>query len=268
MSQSVDRLHWANKIMTPEQHPTLSGGNSNRVTRQGNTVIRHTGPWSPFVHQLLRHLAQYGFKEAPVVLETTDKTEHLTFLDGEAGNDTLKPYMQTAGILVEAAQLLRRFHDITQEFVIAPDSVFQLPVHPDLAWDVICHNDFAPYNCIFKNNHLIGLIDFDTAGPGTRLWDIAYAVYRFVPLATDEHCRNLGWSPIPDRSLRLTLFCEAYGLDNQAARGALIATVIERLDALIAHIRQTSSTLEHIPLYERDLAYIRANQSVFSRALQ
>ena len=48
---------------------------------------------------------------------------------------------------------------------------------------MICHNDFAPYNWVFNNhNHLIGLIDFDTCSPGSRLWDIAYTAYRIVPL--------------------------------------------------------------------------------------
>lgn len=253
--------------MTSDSQAILSGGNSNHVIREGATVIRSTGPWSPFVHQLLSYLAQHGFKAAPVVLESTGSTERLTFLEGEAGNDPLQPSLQTSDILVEAAHLLRRFHDITQNFVVAPNAVFQLPVKPDQPWEIICHNDFAPYNCVFKDHHLVGLIDFDTAGPGTRLWDIAYAAYRFVPLANDEHCCQLGWSPIPERTHRLKLFCDAYGLDNQAARVALIATVLERLDYLIEYIRRTSSTLEHIPVYQADLAYIRANQPVFSRAI-
>lgn len=253
--------------MTPDPQNILSGGNSNRVIREGDTILRDTGPWSPFVHQLLRHLTQHGFAESPVLLDVSGGTERLTFREGEAGNDPLKPYMQSAEVLIEAAQLLRRFHDITQDFVIPAGAVFQLPVNPDLPWEVVCHNDFAPYNCIFRDNHLAGLIDFDTAGPGTRLWDIAYAVYRFVPLVTDQHCHDLGWVSVPDRAQRLRLFCDAYGLTDQSARAALIATVIERLNALIAHIRQTSSTPEHIPVYQCDLAYIRENQSRFTRAI-
>ncbi|WP_314062200.1 phosphotransferase [uncultured Vagococcus sp.] len=47
----------------------------------------------------------------------------------------------------------------------------------------MCHNDFAPYNVTFENNKAIGIIDFDTSCPGPRIWDVAYAVYRFVPLS-------------------------------------------------------------------------------------
>jgi thiamine kinase-like enzyme len=172
--------------------------------------------------------------------------------------------MQSLEILTEAARLLRRFHDLTQELTIPPDAIFQLPVDPRHPWEVICHNDFAPYNCVFRDQHLVGIIDFDTAGPGTRLWDIAYAVYRFAPLAHDEHCRDLGWNPIPDRAARLRLFCDAYGLKD---RSALVETVIARLEALVEHLRRTASTPEHLPLYLRDLEYLRENRVLFERAL-
>ncbi len=250
-----------------DQLEQLSGGNMNCVRRDGDTVLRQTGPWSPFVHQLLRHLTAHNFTAAPVLLETTDTTERLTFLDGEAGNDPLKPYMQSAEILVEAAQLLRRSHDITATLEVDENATFQLPVNPAHAWEVICHNDFAPYNCVFQDQHLTGIIDFDTAGPGTRLWDIAYAVYRFAPLAHDDHSRGLGWQPIPDRGQRLQLFCDTYGLDNQTARAALIDTVIERLEYMINFMRHNALNVEHIPLYQRDQDYIRANQAEFSRVL-
>ena len=64
----------------------LPGGNSNQVVRQGDTVVRNTGPWSPFVHQLLQHLTANGFHESPVLLETTGDQERLTFIAGEVGN--------------------------------------------------------------------------------------------------------------------------------------------------------------------------------------
>jgi aminoglycoside phosphotransferase (APT) family kinase protein len=228
----------------------LTGGNSNDVYQDGSSVIRRTS--GPFVHHLLRHLTAQGFTESPVLLEANDQQERLTFLEGEVGNDPLKPYMQSNEILVEAARLLRRFHDITQQMVIPPDSVFQLPVQTE--HEVICHNDFAPYNLVFRDQHLVGIIDFDLAGPGTRLWDIAYAVYRFAPLSHDVHCRDLGWEPIPDKVRRLSLFCDAYGLQN---REALIPTVIKRLEFLVQYMQNTGSNLDHLPVYLQDLAYIR-----------
>lgn len=231
----------------------LTGGNSNQVFKQGQTVLRQTGAWSPFVHALLRHLTAHGFTESPILLEATPTHERLTFIEGDVGNYPLLAAMQTDGMVIEAAQLLRRFHDLTAHFVIPPDAQLMLPAQS--AHEVICHNDFAPYNLVFQGEHIVGIIDFDAAAPGSRLWDIAYAVYRFAPLVTDAHCWAMGWSHIPDRQARLNLFCDAYGLENRAP---LIETVIRRIEALVNYMRDTSSNLDHIPTYLADLEYLRA----------
>ena len=43
---------------------------------------------------------------------------------------------------------------------------------PDSAADVV-----------YKDGRPQGIIDFDMAGPGPRMWDIAYVLYTSVPLA-------------------------------------------------------------------------------------
>jgi thiamine kinase-like enzyme len=242
----------------------LEGGNSNQVIKQGNTVVRQTGAWSPFVHQLLKHLQANSFEQAPVLLEATENSERLSFIEGEVGNYPLKPYMLSDEILVEAAKLLRHLHDITRDFVVSPDAQFFLPVDSNEKWEVICHNDFAPYNLVFKDSHIIAIIDFDTAAPGKRIWDIAYAVYRFAPLTTDEHCLACGWQTIPNRVARLKLFCDIYGLED---RSELIAAVSKRLNALVQYMEANSANLEHIPIYLADLEYISDNQHTFSNAI-
>jgi hypothetical protein len=242
----------------------LKGGNSNQVMREGQTVLRKTGVWSPFVHALLTYLTAKGFKESPLLLETSSSHERLSFLEGEVGHYPLKAFMQSDDILVDAAKLLRRFHDLTAEFPIPANAQFQLAVETPADYEVICHNDFAPYNCVFKENKLVGIIDFDTAAPGKRLWDIAYAVYRFVPLVTDSHCLAMGWETIPNRMDRLKLFCDSYDLED---RSRLIETVIQRIEALVNHMTKHSSNLEHIPIYLEDLRYLRENRDAFNHGL-
>lgn len=238
----------------------LSGGNSNEVRREGNTVLRKMGAWSPFVHALLNYLTANGFTQAPRLIEQRDGYERLSFVAGEVGHYPLQPYMQTDAVVVEAAQWLRRFHDLTEHFVMPPHAEFWLPPAPLGHAEVICHNDFAPYNCVFDNPHLVGVIDFDSASPGPRLWDIAYAVYRFAPLVADEHCRAMGWITPPDRAARLRLFCDAYGLDSPA-RGDLLPLVRRRIEALMQFMRDTASNLDHLPTYQRDLDYLQAHQA-------
>jgi hypothetical protein len=62
----------------------LAGGSVTSVERVGATVRRATGPWTPAVHALLRHLAARGFPTAPRVLGIDDGgREMLTYLEGE-----------------------------------------------------------------------------------------------------------------------------------------------------------------------------------------
>jgi hypothetical protein len=108
------------------------------------------------------------------------------------------------------------------------------------------------------------MIDFDTAAPATRLWDIAYAVYRFVPLVTDQHCCAMGWTDPPDKIARLRLFCDTYGLGD---RSTLVETVIQRIEALVKFMRDTTSNLDHFPVYLEDLDYIRENYDIFHQGI-
>jgi len=43
---------------------------------------------------------------------------------------------------------------------------------------IIAHHDLAPWNLIIGEWHW-AFIDWDTAAPGTRLWDLAYAMHGF-----------------------------------------------------------------------------------------
>ncbi|MBK8024590.1 MAG: aminoglycoside phosphotransferase family protein [Chloroflexi bacterium] len=243
----------------------LSGGNSNTVYRDGDTVVRQTGPWSPFVHSLLHHLASRGFAESPRVLAVNDNTETLTYLHGTVGHAPLDADMQSDDALLGAAQLLRRLHDQTADFVVPDDAQFMLPLAPGNRHEVICHNDFAPYNCVFQGARIVGILDFDTAAPGRRIWDVAYAVYRFVPLMTDAACLDQGWTSVPDREARLRLFRLGYGSAHWAE---LIETVTARIAALTAYMQATGQNLDHLPGYEADLDYIRMHRSGLERALE
>jgi hypothetical protein len=245
-------------VAKKEPDMLLAGGNRNRVAKDADSVVRVCGPWSAFTQQLLEYLTARGFEASPILLARLGDRERLSYFEGEVGHDPLPVRLQAERIVCEAGRLLRRFHDLTEGFPMPPDPVFLLPVRT--AHEVICHNDFAPYNCMFRDDHLVGMIDFDTAGPGTRLWDIAYAVYRFVPLMTDRHCTAEGWVPVPDRSARLVLFCDAYGL---ADRGGLCDAVLERLEELIRYLAEDGTDQDHLPVYREDLAWLRDNRSLF-----
>jgi aminoglycoside phosphotransferase (APT) family kinase protein len=114
---------------------------------------------------------------------------------------------------------------------------------PPTPHEVICHNDFAPYNCVFREGRFVGAIDFDLCAPGPRLWDIAYTAYRFVPLMPvpdADVSAGLGERSLfsaVDGSARLLAFRDAYSSAGAPLRYeplAVIAATIDRLRAIAA----------------------------------
>ena len=93
---------------------------------------------------------------------------------------------------------------------------------------MICHNDFAPYNLVFRDGLPVGAIDFEAASPGPRAWDLAYLAYRLVPLA---HPVNPDLPPQPDPEARLARLCAAYGDIDPAAVLALVPPRLRELAA-------------------------------------
>ncbi len=98
--------------MDAREEVALTGGRITQgVVRVGNTVRRPTGPHTPFVHSLLRHLEEVGFDGAPRVLGIDERgREIVTFIEGHVPPD-LATWLDNQ--LVEAAELIRRFHDAT-----------------------------------------------------------------------------------------------------------------------------------------------------------
>jgi aminoglycoside phosphotransferase (APT) family kinase protein len=161
-------------------------------------------------------------------------------------------------VLAAAAALLRRLHDATAGFD-APAAHWRLP--PREPAEVVCHNDFAPHNLVFRERLPVAVIDFDTAAPGPRAWDLAHLAYRIVPLTAPAN-PDAPATPEPERDRRLALLCGSYGPPADPAE--VIAAVPERLDALrdltLARVRDGGppELLAHADLYAEDAAYVRA----------
>ncbi|MFS8602412.1 phosphotransferase [Priestia megaterium] len=165
-----------------ENEELLTGGNVSNVYRSGNTVRRKLKLDSHKFHRLLKHLENKGFSYAPNFLGIDEKgREVLSFIEGEAGNYLLKQYMWSDDVLIEIGKMLRLYHDSVSDFSF--DDSWKSIDNTPKPFEVLCHNDFAIYNIIFNDERPIGIIDFDVAAPGPRLWDIAYTLYTCVPLS-------------------------------------------------------------------------------------
>jgi hypothetical protein len=245
----------------------LTGGNMTPVVRVGDTVRRAAGPWTPTVHALLRHLRARGFTRAPEPLGIDERgREILSFLPGRVGTYPLDDFMLADATLTSVAGLLRAFHAATAGFESAPDAVWQWRAHEPA--EVVCHNDFAPYNLVWDGEHLVGVIDFDVASPGPRAWDAAYAAYRFVPL-TDPGNPDVTHPGAEEQARRLGLFCAAYG-DGVLRPAAVLDAAAAKLRELVAFIVEQAAAGDPAQqavlargdtrIYERDVAYLERHR--------
>jgi hypothetical protein len=200
----------------------LPGGltNAGRVSRVGDTVRRP--PSSAATWALLEHLERVGFDGAPRFLGVDDRgREMLSFLPGQAAIEPVEDWAWTHEALVSVAELLRRFHDATASFDPAghawPDFV------PAQFRDgVVCHNDPNLDNVIFSGGVAVGLIDFDLAGPGSPVWDVACAARLWAPLRDERDVPEA----LHGRTLeRLRLFVDAYGLAREEREHVVDAVV-------------------------------------------
>jgi phosphotransferase family enzyme len=206
------------------------GGNVSASVKIGDTVHRRSGPWTPAVHALLAHVRRVGLAATPEPLGIDEQGRAvLRFIEGETNPGWPEPmpgwmYEDDATIMA-AARLLHDYHEAVSTFVPPADARWRT-VAP-VRHEVICHYDWAPYNALFRGHEPIAMLDWDSAGPGTRLWDVAGSAYRWVPLYPlhdgTSHDRVL---PLTQQASRLATFCRAYGAFSPA----------ETLDALIEEL--------------------------------
>ena len=230
-------------------------------------VFRPSGQWSSAVHALLLHLENVGFSAAPRFLGTDpDGRAMLTFIEGQVGHYPLPSAFWSDEALLEAGRLLRRFHDATVSFSPSSDARWQLAPPGDLPIEVICHNDFAPYNCVFRADMPVALIDFEMAAPGSRAWDLAYTAYRFVPLASPDHRTQFGFPSGLSDEQRLSALLDAYGLGSRDGFVELVERRVTAIrdftDAIAAEHSPNGERVRregHVASYDRDLAWLASN---------
>jgi hypothetical protein len=228
--------------MTLEGAEPLAGGRTSPGTvRIGGTVHRPRRPWTVTVHALLRHLEAVGFEGAPRVRGFDDLgAEVLTFLDGDTvGSASPWPeWVSCDDALRQVGAWLRRLHDATADFLSPEDAVWFAGQgwRPGL---VIGHHDAAPYNAVWRDGRLVGFVDWDTAGPSSREFDLAYSALLWVPLLAEGSAWPVAARPVEDRRRRLHLLLDAYGLDGDrqsfrsavATRARINAELTRRLAA-------------------------------------
>jgi aminoglycoside phosphotransferase len=229
----------------------------------GRVVHRPTGPWTSAVHELLRYLRQAGLAGVPdVVGIDSDGAEMLTFLPGRSlAPDDEEP---SDALLESAAGWLRRFHDAVAGFRPDGPRVWRQTAADLAPGQIVCHNDPGTYNWIVDGDAFVGLVDWDQAGPGHPLDDVAFLCWTGVPLFREIQAT--------DAARRVALVARAYGgVDTSALLDAAadrmtrasdrIAQGIERGDPGMLSLQQNGEparTRARVEAFLERLPAIRA----------
>lgn len=190
------------------EEPLVGGAVSGPVW-VGDTVRRPRA--SEAVHRVLNHLERVRFDGVPRLLGSDDQgRDILSFVPGTVlfGPSLDEPALESA------ARLIRRYHEAVAGLEVDGYKA------PDVGGGrVVCHNDLAPRNTIFRDGQAIALVDWDFVGMGPPLWDVAHAVWQFVLSDGPDSI---------DPARRLEVFVAAYGL-GAADRAALLPAVVTRI---------------------------------------
>lgn len=206
------------------------------VVRIGETVRRPAAAHGAAVADYLDHLAAVGFGASPRHLgRDRSGRDVLTYLHGEVPGDPPEAWAAQEALLVSVARLLRGLHQASAGYAAergfaapAGSQWFRLPLpaDADLAAvpappepELVSHNDITPQNVVVRDGQAVGLVDFDMAGPTSKLLEVWTTAMYWVPLR-DPRDLWPAWHGV-DQAARLRLFADAYGL-SEADREALV----------------------------------------------
>jgi hypothetical protein len=258
-----------------DEEITLEGGERTTVSRQGNIVLRETGPWAPSVHALLRHLQNEGFDGAPQVVGSGfdgQGRETLSYIEGEF----VHPAPWSDDGLVAVGQMLKSLHDVASSFVPPADAQWQPWFLREIGDSqfVFGHGDAAPWNTVTNGGLPIAFIDWEYAGPVDPLTELARVCWLFAQLHDDDVANRVGLPSPVVRSHQLRLIVDSYGLSRKQRAGffdrmvevAIRETANEAIEnnimlesegplwGLAWRARAAAWMLRHRPVLERALA--------------
>lgn len=224
--------------MAAQEFPLIGDVGAQGLVRIGNTVRRPLRPFSLAIQSYLAYIRQAGFTGAPEPLGVDEEgREILSYVEGDIPCEPLPDWTAEKDVLVALAVLIRRLHEAARgweappntQWGVVPGSVARRGVEAfsDGEPEIFSHRNYAPGRVVFRDGVPAALVNFDLAKPCTKVYDIANAMYWWVPLC-DQVDRAPAFAPL-DAAERAAVFADAYGMSGeQRAALAPVATAMVR----------------------------------------
>src|ERR1700733_3671601 len=192
------------------------------VVIDGDVVRRPAGPWTPAVHALLDHLERAGFTGSPHAV-SADGADVVTYIPGEP----VHPHAWSDEGVFKVGLLLRSLHEATASFVPPPGAAWHpWPFASDAPDAIISHRDTGPWNIVARDSLPVAFIDWVTAGPASRLEEIAATAWLNAQLHDDDIAERQELPGPQARAAQLRYFADGYKL-AAADRRRLVTAMIE-----------------------------------------
>lgn len=254
----------------------LMGGRAGKIYKSEDTVIRPANAWTKNVHCFLNYLQEegVGFVPKPYGIDK-EGNEILSFMHGDVYNYPLPEMFMSDSMIISSAKLLLAYHQYSEGYIakLTYNEPWMLPVVYPV--EVMCHGDFAPYNVTITDNKATGMIDFDTLHPGPRMWDIVYAIYRWVPFTSSDGSGFQG--DLEEQIRRAKLFFDTYGAAPEN-KERFVEWLIRRLQCLVEFMhgeaekgnRDFQKNIEegHHEVYLTDIAYLEDHRAEITAGIR
>lgn len=193
----------------------LHGGNASgdEVVRVGGTVRK---PWLPSTASVARYMSRLRGAGVEVPDWSGPDSRGRQVLEYVPGVLAMELGPLSDGELHRVGALVRHIHDASRSYTDS-DAVWEVLIPPPGTADLVCHNDLAPWNLVVGERRLV-FIDWDAAGPSTRLWDLAYAAQSFAVLDESQ--------AVSRAARRLRAFVDGYAADAEL-RAALPDAMVQ-----------------------------------------
>ncbi|MET9021449.1 aminoglycoside phosphotransferase family protein [Actinopolymorpha sp. NPDC004070] len=201
----------------PEEPISGAGLEDRNLVRVGDTVRRPAGHWTPSVQHLLGDLRARGFDLAPDP-RGVDRhgREVLSYIEGRDQGFPFIPEILSDEGAEELGRLTRRLRELLSAYPCAADARWQCAEGAPTPGEALQHGDLGPWNLLWGDRQrVVGVLDWDFAGPGDPWYDTGHLAWFTVPLMDDDRAGQRGFPSPPDRHARLEAFATGAGVSSR-----------------------------------------------------